>query len=718
MAAIRQYELVEKVRAYDPKVDEALLNKAYVFSMKAHGSQKRASGDPYFSHPLEVAAILTDLRLDGATIATALLHDTIEDTLTTYDEIARLFGREIARLVDGVTKLSRIELHSEASREAENFRKFLLAMSNDIRVLLVKLADRLHNMRTLHYIEDPEKRRRIALETMEIYAPLAERIGMQEMRDELEDTAFAQLNPDARDSITARLQFLRRETGDLKRKAGRQLRKVLKKAGLEATVTGREKRPYSIWRKMQENNVTFEQLSDIMAFRILVDDESQCYRALGVVHRHWQMVPGRFKDYISTPRRNGYQSIHTTVKGPERQRIEIQIRTNAMQQVAEWGVAAHWQYKQKAWKVSGEQYRWIRELLEILDHAANPQEFLENTKLEMFHDQVFCFTPKGDLIALPRGATPVDFAYAVHTDVGDTCVGAKVNGALVPLRTELTNGDEVEIVRSKAQTPSPAWENFVVSGKVRSAIRRFVRSREKAQFLELGSAILEKAFRQQGNSLTSRALKRAVSVLQYADADGLKEAVGKGTLSAKKVFETVFPELEFKRNEENGVEPFFWDREGKHDRDAHAVSIRGLVPGMAVHLEECCCPIPGDRIVGIIVEGEGIHIHTIDCERLADMSEKPDDWLDVRWEENDGVGATHVGRLSTILVNEAGALGTLATVIAKNHGNISNLKIAERSPQYFGVNIDVEVRDVKHLTNIMAALRATPSVNQVERVRG
>ncbi|MBW8056151.1 MAG: bifunctional (p)ppGpp synthetase/guanosine-3',5'-bis(diphosphate) 3'-pyrophosphohydrolase, partial [Nitrospira sp.] len=496
---IRQYELVERVKAYDPTADEDALNRAYVFAMKAHGSQKRASGDLYFSHPLEVAGILTGMRLDTATIITALLHDTIEDTDVTLAEIDAMFGKGIASLVDGVTKLTRLELQSDQTRQAENFRKLLLAMSEDIRVLLVKLADRLHNMRTLHFIKDETKRWRVANETMDIFAPLAERIGTREIKDELEDLSFIELNPQAHDSLKARLEFLRKEGGNQVPRIIKELKRTLGKAGIEAEVSGREKQPYSIWRKMERKNVEFEQLSDIVAFRIVVDTVEQCYATLGVVHAAYPMVPGRFKDHISTPKPNGYQSVHTAVIGPENMRIEIQIRTKEMQEFAEHGVAAHWHYKSPDGKLTsreGRQYRWIRELLEILDHAAGPEEFLEHTKLEMFPDQVFCFTPKGDLIALPAGATPVDFAYAVHSEIGDTCVGAKINGRMKPLRTELQNGDQVEIICSKTQTPSPTWERFIVTGKARSHIRRFVRLQRRAQYHDLGKTIMQKAFRE------------------------------------------------------------------------------------------------------------------------------------------------------------------------------------------------------------------------------
>jgi len=517
---MRQFELVERVKSYDPSADEDALNRAYVFTVKAHGSQKRASGDPYFSHPVEVAGILAGMRLDSSSIITGLLHDTVEDTLATLEEIERLFGPEIARLVDGVTKLSRVELTSGQTKQAENFRKLVLAMSEDIRVLLVKLADRLHNMRTLRFIKDADKRRRIARETMEIYAQLAERIGMHEMKDQLEDLAFAELHPDAREGIRARLAFLREKGGDVVPRVIAELRNTLKEGGVDARVTGREKSPYSVWRKMQRKDVGFEQLSDIMAFRVVVDTVEQCYQALGVMHSRYPVVPGRFKDYISTPKPNQYRSLHTGVIGPERQRIEMQIRTREMHEVAELGVAAHWSYKEGAPKTEGPQYRWLRELLDILEHASGPEEFLEHTRLEMFQDQVFCFTPKGDLFALPRGATPVDFAYAVHSEIGDTCVGAKINGRLVPLRTPLQNGDQVEIVTSKAQTPSPTWERFVVTGKARARIRRFIRTQQRQQYLDLGKAIVQKAFRQEGQDFAEKALE---PVLKDFEAETLED---------------------------------------------------------------------------------------------------------------------------------------------------------------------------------------------------
>jgi len=712
---IRQFELVERVKSYDSGADEDALNRAYVYAMKKHGSQKRESGDPYFAHPIEVAGILTELKLDDNSIITALLHDTVEDTDTTLEDLDSLFGKDIARLVDGVTKLTRLELQSEQTKHAENFRKLVLAMSEDIRVLLVKLADRLHNMRTLHYVKSEEKRRRIARETMDIYAPLAERIGMQRFKDELEDLSFSELNGDARASIDARLQFLKRSEEDLPARIVDELRRALAEDGVDAWISGRVKSPYSIWRKMQRRNVAFEQLSDIMAFRIVVEDVESCYQTLGILHSRYPVVPGRFKDYISTPKPNGYRSLHTGILGPQRHRIEAQIRTREMHEVAEYGVAAHWKYKQTAQHLDGRQYRWIRELLDILEHASNPEEFLEHTKLEMFQDQVFCFTPKGDLIALPSGATPVDFAYAVHSEVGDTCVGAKVNGRMVPLRAQLRNGDQVEIITSRAQTPSPDWESFIVSGKAKARIRRFIRQEEREQYGELGRQMLQKAFRQEGYEFTEKALEGVLKKFKVDGVADLFAAVGQGNRGAREVLTAVFPGV--KEAEKNDVVvPIARARSRQSKAKDSAVPIKGLIPGMAVHFAHCCHPLPGDRIVGIVTTGKGVTVHTIDCETLASFQDTPERWVDLAWDVVDGEGH-QLGRLHVVIANEPGSLGTLSTIIGKNQGNISNLKITNRSVDFFEMLIDVEVTDVKHLTNIIAALRATPVITSVERAR-
>jgi len=718
---IRQYELVEKVKSYDPSADEDALNRAYVFAMKAHGSQTRASGDPYFSHPLEVAGILTDYKVDSASIITALLHDTIEDTDTSLKQVEDLFGKDIAQLVDGVTKLTRIEFQSDQAKQAENFRKFVLAMSEDIRVLLVKLSDRLHNMRTLKFIKKPEKRHRIAAETMDIYAPLAERIGMQEMKTELEELAFEELNPEARRSIRRRLKFLRDQGEGLIELIISDIGSVLREHNIKADISGREKTPYSIWKKMQKNDIGFEQLSDIMAFRIIVDSVEDCYRTLGVAHSVYPVVPGRFKDYVSTPKPNGYQSLHTGVFGPERHRIELQIRTQDMHDIATSGVAAHWNYKQGGNKQDGPQYRWLRELLDILEQTSGPEEFLEHTKLEMFQDQVFCFTPKGDLINLPLGATPVDFAYAVHSEVGDHCVGCKVNGRMVPLKSVLHNGDQVEVITSKAQTPSPTWERFVVTGKARSRIRRFIRMKERDQYEQLGRSILQTAFQSEGYDFTDKALTGVLKKFKSPEVGDLCAQVGSGNISGPAVVHAVYPGSRSKRGLEKVVELArhrLKSSRGKKNADKNRVSINGLIPGMAIHFAGCCHPLPGDRIVAIITTGKGVTIHTIDCETLEQYSDQPERWLDVSWNMDNQPDEAHVGRLNLTILNNPGSLGDLSMIIAKNHGNISNLKIINRSHDFFDLLIDVEVRDVRHLTDVIAALRANPTINTVDRARG
>ena len=707
---LRQYELVDLVKSYDPEADEDALNRAYVFAMKKHGGQLRTSGDPYYSHPIEVAGILTKFKLDSASIIAGLLHDTVEDTDTTIEEVRELFGDQVASLVDGLTKLAMIEQKSGSSKQAENFRKLLLAMSDDIRVLLIKLADRLHNMRTLHFCP-PEKRQRIARETLDIYAPLAERIGMQEVKDELEEIAFAELHKEAHDSIIARLNFLREQGSNIVPKIIAQLEKDMAENGIKATVTGREKAPYSIWRKMQQKNASFEQLSDIMAFRICVEDIATCYQALGVIHSKYHMVPRRFKDYISTPKPNGYQSIHTGVIGPEDTRIEIQIRTYEMHEIAEKGVAAHGAYKQGQ-KAEGRNFRWIRELLEILDQAANPEEFLENTKLEMYNDQVFCFTPKGDLIGLPRGATPVDFAYAVHSKVGNTCVGAKVNGEIKPLRTVLQNGDQVEVLTSKAQHPSTEWERFVVTGKAKAAIRRYVRAVKREQFINLGKEMLDRLFKGESLELSDKGL---VSVMQNFEAETVEDIyakVGEGLISGWDVLKAIYPAYKQSKLEKvvNSIKvPGF-----RKKKKSEPLKIKGLISDMAVHFAGCCHPLPGDRIVGIVTTGKGVTVHTIDCKALEQYSNEPERWLDIDWGDN-AEEELHTARIKVMLSNEPGALGDLSNLIARQGANISNLNIVYRTLNYFELLIDLDVKGLQHLNTIITALKASKVVSYVSR---
>ncbi len=733
----RQYELVERVRSYYPTADEALLNRAYVYAMKMHGSQTRASGDPYFSHPLEVAGILTDLKLDPATIVTALLHDTIEDTDATHEEIAGLFGEEIAQLVDGVTKLTRLELTNEESKQAENFRKLILAISKDVRVLLVKLADRLHNMRTLEHIKKPETRRRIAQETMDIYAPLAGRMGMQSFRDQLEDLSFAELYPEAREAVKSRLDSKQESNRELVVRIADDIKRRLAAVGIEAWVSGRTKTAYSIWKKMERKSISLEQLSDIYGFRVVVDSVDDCYRALGVLHSQWPTVPGRFKDYISTPKGNNYRSIHTTVVGPERERVEVQLRTLEMHEVDEFGVAAHWFYKdyvengsKKNISASDElvaPFRWLREVVGMLQHGATPQEFLEHTKLEMFQDQVFCFTPKGRLIALPRGATPIDFAYAVHTDIGDRCVGAQVNGRHVPLRSALHNGDEVEIIATEQQVPPPGWEAVVKTGKARAAIRAHRRRAERDEHIRLGKGIVESALRAEGLPCDEAALEVAIGDLQAATIDALYEQVGRTTLSIDTVVQVMgdhfTPEKRPRRAGMKGATVAAAAERARGSgvvprRRRDAVPIYGAGPGTGVILSPVSMPIPGDRIVGIVQPGQGVEVYRIDSPALAEFDDEPERWIDLAWDIDADEHRLFPARVMLTLANSPGALGEVATVTGKHGANIENLTTLERRPDFYEMSVDIAVESAKHLERLMNGLRMLKSVSAARRVYG
>ncbi len=702
---LRQFELVERVKEYDDAASEALLNRAYVFTVQKHGSQKRASGDPYFSHPVEVAGILTELKMDQDTIITALLHDTLEDTLTTPEEIERLFGANIARLVDGVTKLSKIEAQNmevvtERERAAENLRKFLLAMSDDIRVLLIKLADRLHNMRTLHFIKSPEKRRRIARETMDIYAPLAERIGMYEYMREMQMLAFRELETEAYETITGRLAKLTAGGADILRNLTSQIRDHLEQAGIKADVSGREKHPYSIWRKMQERHVSFEQLTDIVAFRILTESTDDCYRALGVLHNRWKMVPGRFKDYISTPKRNGYKSLHTTIMHQDNMRVEIQLRSNAMHQQSEYGLAAHWAYKQDGTQPDG-QAGWIRDLLEILDQTHDPEDLLEHTRMAMYQDRIFAFSPKGALFQLPKGATPVDFAYAVHTRLGDRTVGAKVNGRMVPLRHQLVNGDTVEILTSASQEPQAGWMSYVVTGKAQAAVRRQVRSKERDEIAQLGKQIYDDIIAQMPGKIGKKARDEAIKRLRLDDETALYFAIGRRRFSNAEIMEALIPgssaNVKLGRNIGRG--------------QGGGISIRGLTPGVAFELADCCHPLPGDRIVGLGKAGSGIIVHSITCAELA----KADDaeWIDLSWEADSDGGTA---RVAVVVVNEPGTLAEMAGIFASHDANIMSLRMVQREEGFHHFEIAAEVGNLQHLMRILSALRASDAVASADRI--
>ncbi len=739
---MRQYELVERVQKYKPDVNEALLNKAYVYAMQKHGQQKRASGDPYISHPLEVAAILTDMRLDESTIAVALLHDTIEDTTATRAEIDELFGEDIGALVEGLTKIKKLDLVSKKAKQAENLRKLLLAISDDVRVLLVKLADRLHNMRTLDHMS-PEKRARISEETMDIYAPLAGRMGMQDMREELEDLSFRYINPEAYETVTRKLEELSQRNEGLIRKIEEELRELLVVNGLpDALVKGRQKKPYSVFRKMQSKSLSFEQLSDVYAFRILVDDIPACYAALGIVHTRWRVVPGRFKDYISTPKQNDYQSIHTTIVGPSRQRIELQIRTKRMHEIAEYGIAAHSLYKDResandevVQSPRSNAYSMLRRTIESLAEGDNAEEFLEHTKLELFQDQVFTFTPKGQLITLPRGATPIDFAYAVHTNVGDTCVGAKINGRIMPLVTRLNNGDEVEIIRSGIQVPPPAWEEIVVTGKARAAIRRATRAAVRKQYSGLGYRILERTFDRAGKVFSRDGLKPVLHRLGQKDVEDAIAAVGRGELSSLDVLRAVFPDYQ---DERVTVKPSSDDgwfnmrsaagmvfklpgkaktalEGGQTETGPEALPIRGLSGNAEVHFSAGGA-VPGDRIVGIMEKDKGITIYPIQSPALQKFDDEPERWIDVRWDLDEANNTRFMARIMINALNEPGTLAEVTQVIATSDVNIRSMSMARVAADFTEVHIDLEVWDLRQLNQLIGQLKELQCVSTVSRV--
>lgn len=730
-AMMRQYDLVERVRTYNPDTDEALLNQAYVYAMKAHGGQRRASGDPYFSHPIEVAAILTDLKLDDATIAAALLHDTIEDTAATRTEIDKVFGHEIGALVEGLTKLSKLDLVSREAKQAENLRKLLLAIADDVRVLLIKLADRLHNMRTLEFMA-VEQRHRIAQETLDIYAPLAGRMGMHEMREELEDLSFRELKPEAFAVVSERLETLAQRNRNLIGEIESQLSANLQRNGIDAIVKGRRKRPYSIWRKMERKSVGFEQLSDIFGFRVIVNSTEECYRAVGIVHTAWPVVPGRFKDYISTPKQNDYRSIHTTVIGPGRQRVELQIRTNDMHQINEYGIAAHALYKDVAGsptellKRESSAYAWLRRTIEVLAEGSNPEEFLEHTKLELFHDQVFCFTPKGKLIALPRQANAIDFAYAVHTDVGNSAVGCKINGKFAPLVSELQNGDEVEVITSKAQTAPPAaWESLVITGKARAAIRRATRAAIRDQYAGLGRRIVERLFQRAKIEYEDDKLKGALPRLARASIDDVMAAVGRGEMKASDVARAMYPDYKEERiGTTADSRPGWFGLKRARDKTRipttteGPIPIRGINTDLPVRFAPGSGAVPGDRIVGIAMPGEGVTIYPIQSPALKDFEDMPERWIDVRWDIDEHTPQRFPARLAIQSVNEPGSLAQVAGVIAEHDGNIDNIHMSRQSPDFTNLMVDLAVYDLKHLNAIIAQLRAKDVVAKAERAYG
>ncbi|MDP3341675.1 bifunctional (p)ppGpp synthetase/guanosine-3',5'-bis(diphosphate) 3'-pyrophosphohydrolase [Frigidibacter sp.] len=694
-------DLIALVRNYNPRTNADLIRAAYDYGRRMHEGQNRHSGEPYFTHPVAVAAILTEMRLDDATIVTALLHDTIEDTRASWKDIAGKFGDDVADLVDGVTKLTNLQLSSTETKQAENFRKLFMAMSKDLRVILVKLADRLHNMRTIKSMR-PDKQIQKARETMDIFAPLAGRMGMQWMREELEDLSFKVLNAEARNSIIRRFLTLQRESGDAIPKISADIRTELDKAQIEADVFGRAKKPYSIWRKMQEKSLAFSRLSDIYGFRIICRTEADCYRILGVIHTRWRAVPGRFKDYISQPKSNGYRSIHTTVSGRDGKRVEVQIRTRQMHEVAEAGVAAHWSYREGVRSrnpFAVDPAKWIATLTERLDEGDH-DEFLENVKLEMYTDQVFCFTPKGDVIQLPKGATPLDYAYAIHTRIGNSCVGAKVDGIRVPLWTRLRNGQSVEIITAAGQRPQATWLDIVVTGRAKAAIRKSLREEDRERFVKLGQELARVAFEHVGRKATDKALRTAARTLGLQDEVEVLARLGSAELSAREVVEAIYPELAAVQ---------------KDEVDAQRPVV-GLAPDQSFRRASCCQPLPGERIVGIFYRGQGVIVHSIDCAAMAEFEDEPSRWVDLHWQAGRHP-PVHTVSLNLTIANDAGVLGRICTLIGQQRANISDLHFADRKPDFYRLIVEVDLRDVEHLHMVLTALEAESDVAQVERYR-
>jgi GTP pyrophosphokinase len=708
---LRQVELVEKVKSYDPFVEEELLNKAYIFSMRAHGSQKRASGDPYFSHPLEVAGILADYKFDSKTIITALLHDVVEDTEKNLKDIKRNFGNEISYLVDGVTKLSKLEGRTDEFKQAENFRKLLLATSKDIRVLLVKLADRLHNMRTIEFIKDSVKKKKIALETLEIFAPLAERLGMQEIRAELDDLSFKIIEPELRRSIIQRLKVLRLQDEELLEKTIKKIEELLMKNKIKAKIFGREKKPYSIWKKMKVKSVNFSQLSDIMAFTILTEDLEKCYQVLGLLHQTYRYVPGRFKDYISTPKANGYQSLHTTLIGPLNQRIEIQIRTFKMNDLANLGVAAHWIYKDKVKFKDGKQFKGISQILDILDQSREPEEFLEHTKLQMYSDQVFVFTPNGDLISLPKGAMPLDFAFAVHSDIGLSCEGVKINHSIKPLYTKLKNGDQVEIITGSENIISPKWFDLSITGKAQACIKRFLHAKEDDELKKLGKEILTNQFKNEKIRFSERNLKNILDSFKLKNVDELFLKIGRGELPPFKIILSLFPEREIIKSNNNIV----LLNKIKEKRES-SILLKGLTPGMSVHYANCCNPIPGDSVIAYISQGKGLIIHIDTCKEFRKINVNNSKIINVRWKDFVKGKDEFVAKINVIIKNEIGSLGSLSSIIGKSMSNIRNLHITERNSDFFKIELEIDVIDLEHLSKVIVSLRTSDFIENVTRI--
>ena len=705
---IDKFNELESLITYLKNTEKKTILKALKFSDSAHKDQLRKSGDPFIVHPIEVAKILTSIKLDSDSIVAGLLHDTVEDTKYTINEIKQNFGNQISELVQGLTKISKYSLKANKQKLGENYRKLLLAATADLRVILIKLADRLHNMRTLKYIENENKKTSISLETLEIFSPLAQRLGMKEWQDELEDLAFNTINPEARNSIIDRLNQLYARDENIVDEIRYELTKIFLSEDLNCQIDGRMKSAYSIWNKIKNKNISFEQLSDIMAYRIVTNSTRECYRCLGIIHRRFPYIQGRFKDFISAPKSNGYRALHTSIMGPKNKKIEIQFRSNVMEQIADFGVAAHWKYKDPKIikEKDSKEYKWMHDLVDLMNTSSNQDELIENSKMKLFQDDIYVFTPKGDVIELPKKATPVDFAYAIHTQVGDQCVAAKINEKLQPLKTILKNGDQIEIITSEESQPSPLWERFAVTTKVKSQIRRFFRSKKREEYIIFGKEILNSFFQKENYELNEYTIEKITKEYQLKNMDDLYELIGNGNITAVSVIKKIYPEF-------NYIPPKSFDY-----KDDKSIKLKGLTAGMSYHLAGCCSPIIGDNIVGIVTAGIGVAVHTVDCETLSSYYDNAERWLNITWDESKSKHILSNSRISVVLKNQPGSLGKVTTVIAKNNGNISNINFTIRKVDFFEIIIDIEVRDAYHLKNIIAALRLVSEVSSLERIKG
>ena len=699
---------IDLITSYLNNEEKDKVRHALKLSEIAHSNQLRKSGDPFITHPLEVAKILTSIKLDADSIVAGLLHDTLEDTNLNIEEINKNFGNQIVELVDGLTKINKYSLKVNNQKFGENYKKLILATTKDLRVILVKLADRLHNMRTIQFIKDENKKTKIALETLEVFAPLAQRLGMKEWQDELEDISFEIINPDAKKTIIERLEYLKSKDDNIVDEIRYELKNIFFQEDLFCKVEGRIKSPYSIWNKIKNKNISFEQLSDIMAFRVITNSTRECYRCLGIIHKQYPYIQGRFKDFISAPKSNGYRALHTSVMGPKNKKIEIQFRSNIMNQIADFGVASHWKYKdpKKIKEKDAREYKWVYDLVDSMNSSVSQDELIQNSKLKVFQNDIFVFTPKGDLIELPKNATPVDFAYAIHSQIGDKCVAAKINDKLQPLKTILNNGDQIEIITSESSQPSPLWQRFAVTTKVKSQLRRFFRFKKKEEHIIFGREILLNYFQKENYDFNKKIEEKILEDFNYKSIDDIYALIGSGEITALSVIKKIYPEYNYipiSKYNENIQNP---------------IKLKGLTAGMSYHLAGCCSPLKGDSIVGIVTAGIGVAVHTLDCDTLTSYQDAPDRWLNISWDNQKNLETVSNARIVVVLFNKPGSLGKVTTVIAKNNGNISNILFSVRKPDFFEIIIDIEVRDANHLQNIIAALRMEKEVSSLERLKG